>query len=214
MFSVGEVVSVTKLNSTYDKWFRMVLGDALQTQERKRGRGQKSMFKVVKALPSKLDYQKMAAQRFTVSVDSLIEDAYNIAGELRDEMQEAFDNMPESLQGGDIGSRREEAASALDDVANNQPDSCDAEINAIFRPHLDANSRSKRAAEAADMLQTAAGAIREYIESLEAEEEGEKVEGEEVATPAADVDALNDLADHIEDDASNLENVDFPGMYG
>jgi hypothetical protein len=47
----------------------------------------------------------------TSTIQSTIEDAMSILQELRDEMQEVVDNTPENLQGSDLYSRREEAAS-------------------------------------------------------------------------------------------------------
>ena len=52
----------------------------------------------------------------------------------------------------------------------------------------------------------AAGAIREYVEEKQnAEGEKDEIEG---------IDELNELADQLENDASEIEGVEFPGMYG
>lgn len=44
-------------------------------------------------------------------------EAREIIEAVRDEEQDAFDNMPESLQGGERGEKMEHAASLLDDLA-------------------------------------------------------------------------------------------------
>lgn len=44
-------------------------------------------------------------------------EAREIIEAVRDEEQDAFDNMPESLQGGERGEKMENAASLLDDLA-------------------------------------------------------------------------------------------------
>jgi septal ring factor EnvC (AmiA/AmiB activator) len=55
------------------------------------------------------------------AIDDLVNKINEIkeaAESLRDEEQEAFDNMPESLQQGDKGQAMEEAISNLDDAVN------------------------------------------------------------------------------------------------
>lgn len=47
-------------------------------------------------------------------LETLIEDAKNIAESVRDEEQEALDNMPESLQQGERGEAMQEAIEQLD----------------------------------------------------------------------------------------------------
>lgn len=47
---------------------------------------------------------------------SLLEKAAGIVEEVRDEEQDAFNNMPESLQDGERGQRMQEAIDALDNV--------------------------------------------------------------------------------------------------
>jgi hypothetical protein len=127
-------------------------------------------------------------------------------------MQEAFDNMPESLQGGDLGQRRQEAADNLSNL-NERPDVPDGcgEISLVFWPSLNSDSRSKRASEAADMLNSAALAIREHLEAVpDLAIEGIFPDG----TEAPDTSEWEELADKLENDASELEGVEFPGMYG
>lgn len=59
------------------------------------------------------------ARREAISklIDMIDEIRSDVAG-LRDEEQDYFDNMPESLQGGDKGQAAEEAISALEDAYN------------------------------------------------------------------------------------------------
>ena len=150
------------------------------------------------------EYNALKVKRYTMKVDCLIEDGYNAIEELAGEMEEAAENTPDSLKGGDVGQRRQEAADALSNLQDKPdiPAVCE-NLDAVFFPHRDAKSRPKRAAEAADMLTTAAGAIREYLDAEP--EDGKEVEN---------ADELSDLADKLEEDAAELEGVDFPGMYG
>lgn len=199
MFRVGEIVSSTALDREYDTYFAQVLGEHLQLQPREKR--QRKKYKILNQLPSKQDYNALKVKRFTTTVDSLIEDAYQTVSDLADEMQEAADNTPESLKGGDVGQRREEAASELQNFDKpDVPTFCEG-LAAVFFPHKDATSRPKRAIEAADMMTTAATTIREAIEEIEEDSD-------------TDVSELESLCDQLEEDASNLEGIDFPGMYG
>ena len=50
---------------------------------------------------------------------SMLQDALALIEQIRDEEQESFDNMPESLQESDRGTASEAAAEELDDAAGN-----------------------------------------------------------------------------------------------
>lgn len=198
MFSVGQVVTKAALVKEYDQHFWEVLGDLIQNLPRKKRERQK--YKINKELPSKAVYMALKVKKYTSSVENLIDEAYQVIEELASEMREAYDNMPESLQQGDVGERRNEAADQLENISPNKPDwpSDAPSVDVVFFPHLDTSSRSKRASEAADMLTTAAAELRAYEP-----EEGDTELKEQ----------FEQLADQLEEDASDLESVDFPGMY-
>ncbi len=198
---VAGVVTGAALKSKYDAYYRQVLGDALQPLPRKRKERQK--YRVAKPLPSKAEYDDLKAKRFTTTVEALVDDAYGVIEGLAGEMQDAFDNTPESLQGSGVGEARQEAADNLSNLTDRPdvPEGC-KDISTVFLPSLDSTSRPKQAQEAADMLSTAASAIREQI--------GKAGEGDDKPDTAE----WEELADKLENDASELEGVDFPGMYG
>ena len=200
-FSVNQVVTGTALKKEYDAYFERLLRDHLEPQPRKRR--EHARFKVTKPLPSKAEYLELRNKKFTVSVDGLVEDAYDTITELAEEMQEAFDNTPEPLQNGDVGQRRQDAADALGEfMLPDIPAEAD-DITVLFLPSLDLSSRSKRADDAAEQLRTAAQAIRDFVSEMEEKEEGEDTDSH----------TLEEFADQLENDATELENVDFPGMY-
>jgi hypothetical protein len=211
MPEVNDIVTGASLKSAYDAYFASVLVDYLHPQSRAKGERQK--YGIAKPLPSKEEYMAMLSKRYSTTVESLVDDGYSAIEELRDEMQECYDNMPESLQGGDIGQRRQEAADALDNIAGNRPDVPEqvAGETLVFLPALDQESRAKRAANAADMLSSAAGAIREWIDAEPEKKEGESVTEDE---PESREDIANECADTLENDAEELSSVEFPGMYG
>jgi len=198
-FEVNQVVTGTALKKEYDAHFERLLRDYLEPQPRKRR--EHARFKVTKPLPARDDYFALRNKRYTVSVDGLIEEAFDTITELAEEMREAFDNTPESLQEGDVGQRRQEAADALENFSLPDIPAEAGDITVLFLPSLDLSSRSKRADEAANKLRTAAEAIADFLS-----DDNEDTEG--------DNQALKDLAEQVENDASELEGVEFPGMYG
>jgi hypothetical protein len=205
----GSIVTGTALKKRYDAYFAQVLGDYDYIQSQPKKKNEHAKFKILKLLPKVIHYPKLKAERFKTTVDNLVSDGYSIIQELAEEMREAHDNMPESLQGSDIGERREEAASALEQLEQPDISECANEISAVFFPSLDTRSRAKRASEAADMLSTAASAIQEFIS--EQEEENTQKEKEDSIDNMAE---LESLADQLENDVSEVENVEFPGMFG
>jgi len=51
---------------------------------------------------------------FTKTLEGLVDEAYEVLDELKGELQDAYDNMPEGLQGGSVGEARQEAISQLE----------------------------------------------------------------------------------------------------
>lgn len=206
-FAVGDIVGKVALKNAYDAYVFSVLADRLQriSAEKKGGRDQ---YKILQPMPTPDEYLTLRSKRYTISVDSLIDDGYQIAEDLYNEVQEVYDNMPESLQSSDRGSRLEEAASSCEEVYNNKPEVPEivASVQVVYLPSLDASSRSDRASDANGMMTTAAQAIRDFIEEKDGDEDEPLTEDQ--------VSELNDLADQIESDADTIGGIDFPGMYG
>jgi hypothetical protein len=215
IYRKGQTVKDGELKAQFGDRYREVLAERLK-QLPKKGKERPS-FTVLADLPeTKGEYDRMQQKRYTTTVDSLIADAFSEIEELGNEMREAFDNTPESLQGSGAGEQRGEAADALESLHGDQPDVPDicTEMQVYFLPSKDTSSRSKRASAVQDMLSSAAGEIRSYIENYEEEEKekGQK-EGEE-KKDAPDMDELESLADKLEEIGEEVANVTFPGMYG
>jgi hypothetical protein len=198
-FKVGQTVSSSALTRAYNRHFPEVLKSHLDWTEVEGKRG--TYYTIRQELPDNARYQEMMVACFTVTVETLVCDGYDVAEELGNELREAFDNMPESLQASDLGSRREEAADQCEEVANNRPDIPKhvESLTCLFLPPQKVSSRAQRASEAAEKLQTAALAVQEYIDGLE--DDADRLDFE-------------DFVNQLEDDASTLVEVDFPGMYG
>ncbi len=216
----GDIVTALTLKKTFDAYFESVINSYIEPVSRQRREQRK--YKILKVLPTYSEYKALLSKTYTVSLDSLISDAYSVIEELQSEMQEVFDNMPENLQDSDLGQRRSECADSLDNL-NDLPHIPEdvAEITTVYLPHLDQGSRVKRASDAVDMLSMAAAAIRGEIESrtetdgivLEPITELADADGEEkpMRSEASD---LEELADKLENDSQELDGIEFPGMYG
>jgi len=145
---------------------------------------------------------------------------------LRDEMQDWYDNMPDSLQGGDKGERVQECAEALGTFENvNLHDALETADEGGLTDtgektpnvgHLrfdirvstkKRQSRSMRRDEACSLLRAAVDAVRAELE--ETDNDDERLDP--YVETRADIDScLDDLESMLDD----VEGADFPGMYG
>jgi len=146
---------------------------------------------------------------FTKTLESLIDEAYEayeayeVLDELKGELQDAYDNMPEGLQGGSVGEARQEAISQLETIADDAttlPDSISA-IRIVHYPLLKQSSRSDRAYEAAAKIKAACQEIQKYVSS------GVKLK-------KVDVTELEECREQLENQAGDIEGIEFPGMFG
>ena len=131
----------------------------------------------------------------TMELSQVVVEAYETLLALGDEMQEAFDNTPESLQSSAVGEARQEAADALSSL--NRPTVVE-HLEAIkVKVHVPVRSpsaqsrlsRSDRRDDAISMLQSAVDALQDKTEY-------------------SDVDALLEELDQL---ISEAEAVEFPG---
>ena len=72
----------------------------------------------IEASVEKINLSPSRADRLS-EVESAVEDAKSTVEELRDEIQNWYDSLPENLQGGDKASQLEEAVSALEELSSN-----------------------------------------------------------------------------------------------
>ena len=113
-----ETLSARKLTSRYGHHWREVLQTYVQPAPRTKG--QQQQYNVYKALPDKAQYDALLRQVFTKTVEEIVEEAYQMVEDLGSEMQDIFDNTPDSLQGTDVGMAREEAASSALGIGREQ----------------------------------------------------------------------------------------------
>lgn len=134
---------------------------------------------------------KTTTQKLTIA--DAVSSAFSDLQELGEEMREAFDNTPESLQQGDVGQRREAAADALESISEvDVPEKfadVEIEVSLISDRKM---SRPKRRDNAVAMLQAVTG----YLEGLDEDDEADSF--------------CSDLDNAI----AEADDVDFPGMFG
>jgi hypothetical protein len=179
--------------------------------------------------------KKPAPPPVQYGLSDAIDQADSIASELRDELQEWHDNLPEAFQNGSKGDALQEAIGYLDEVADQPVDvpSCLEEADEpptfSFSPsNKPRMSRRDRGAEATELLRGAADAARSW--ASERREAGEAIEAAleagEVAEAEADekrqlaermgaeADEADAFADEVEGQADALDSVEYPGMFG
>lgn len=168
------------------------------------------------AVPKKEARKK--PERFTYTVGTVAEfvsGAHSEAETLGEEMREAYDNAPENLKGSDVNTRRDEAAGTLEGLSEPEVNDILGELEAsyqhdngkLYRGRM-TESRAIRAANAAAKMNAAADAVRAWHEAAKKPKGVSKDDFEEAQEEA------ETLISECEDYASELESVDFPGMYG
>jgi hypothetical protein len=170
----------------------------------------------------------------TTSIESAVSDAYSGMEELKDELQNWYDNLPESFQNGSKGDALQSAIDQIDcaseitvpDCLCNGPDLPEVSYDESVK-----TSRSARRDTCVSMLNGAADAARDYIDTLnelEFDEDGNRkrtlTEGdddvEEDGYPTTEderdswVSEIEDFANECENNVGEYEAVEFPGMYG
>ena len=152
--------------------------------------------------------------------------------DLRDELQEWYDNLPESFQNGSKGEQLQEAIDNLQDVDSveaclpSELEHLSAEKFTVL-VHRHAKSRSKRRDDAVSALRAAQELLAQKADDYRAQAEEVEDVSEALAKRAKDdqmpltadelnaaADAAESLASELDDAIGNFENAEFPGMYG
>lgn len=200
-FKSGKDFPGASISRAYDGHVWEVLKSHFQLLPKTKG--QRTSFKVIAALPEKDEYLQLKERHFTKTLETLVDEAYGIVDELRGELQDAYESMPEGLQGGAVGEARLEAASQLENISDDAPTLPEsvAALRLVHYPSLRQSSRGDRANVAAAMLKAASQAIQNHIGS------GTKLKKVEVAD-------LEEYRQQLESHADDIEGVEFPGMFG
>lgn len=167
----------------------------------------------------------------STDISSAVSDAYSGMEELKDELQNWLDNMPESLRNGSKADELQEAIDAIESVEEiNVPDCLNdgKDVPSVTYYASKKTSRAGRRDTITSMLSGAADAGREYIDVLGALEYDEEI-GVLKAPADADEDwsaglpdtegerddqvtAIEEFIEACENAQSEYDNVNFPGM--
>jgi dsDNA-binding SOS-regulon protein len=171
----------------------------------------------------------------TTDISSAVSDAYSGMDELKDELQNWLDNMPESLQN---GSKADELNEAIDAISNvdeiTVPDCLEngKDVPSVTYYTSKKSSRSGRRDTLTSMLSGAADAGREYIQTLseldydeetgvlkmpEGMTEDERADWSSGLPDTADdrdswVTEIEEFIESCENAQSEYDEVNFPGM--
>jgi hypothetical protein len=197
-------ISIRKLNATYGPhWKRVLTGLRF---------ARKGWFTITTGpLPSAADYPALQRAAFTLPINSIIEDALSELEALRDEMQDAYDNLPEGFQNGSQGEALQGAIDELDNVVGNDIDVPEylTLITAYVVPAADTRhaSRASRGGQAAYMLRQAGERLQELTQ------EGAVLPPELVVDTERHGE-INELADLILEAADAADGVNWPTAFG
>jgi hypothetical protein len=138
-----------------------------------------------------------------MSIADAVSEAIGEIQSLAEEMREAYDNTPESLQSSGVGEARGEAADNLEQI--DEPDvpeevkDFNVEITDL-PPKRRGHSRRERRDQATYILEVCIDALNERIDMPDEKE--------------AIKEAAESCRDELETAKDNAECVEFPGMFG
>jgi hypothetical protein len=181
--------------------------------------GKPKEFVVLKPLPDPEEWLRCRNTFFTQLAQHLVAGVYSDIESLAEELRSWHDNMPENLQSGDKGTAVDEAASQLEEVAQEDHDFDEDLIGRMPVVHIpgEESSRPDRCANCISGLEAVASAARDVMEHMAADPLPEWV-GRSKALDDASLreavhQALKDLVEHLDEAVSTLESVEFPGMF-
>lgn len=201
-----EQIGIRKLRGIFDRFATNVLQDTNHINEIFVDRGPRR-FEILRELPNKKEYEKLRDNKYRQPLAEVIGEAYSEFSTLRDELQEWYDNLPENFQNGDKGSEVQEAIDQLEAFCDDEPNlgtelkQIMEDQTAVFLPFENCRSRSDRCAYAKYCLDTVVTQLREN-DTLRKSIKETDVEDE-----------AKELADELDNHATEAENVSFPGMY-
>ena len=236
----GDVLSKIAIRVVFDPYFeRVIIGSHLERLPRE-NRKAPITYRVKEALPPPEVYRELRDHRFTTTLEDLVSAAQSEVESLGSELRDWHGNLPEGINSSDKASEIDEAASTLENI--NFPDVPDAlcQIKVMHLPALEQDSRPKRSAEVASMLDDAIDALNSKADDLrqaiedakrsggDATKEGEALEAgpvtpapeaasvdpnkEEESDPQGMIDEIETLVSELENVKGELDNVTYPSM--
>lgn len=143
--------------------------------------------------------------KYTTDVESLIDDAFCTIDEVKDELTEWADGMPDNLQGGGKHDEVTEAAGYLESCERPDIPEPFGDLICVFVPDPFGTSRNDRVAEAISQMDTAILTLDSFLD-----DEGDQLEQESAETT---IEMIEQLKKEIEQAKSEAENCECPGMF-
>lgn len=165
----------------------------LDTPRRKKGRYR--YYQVLSELPRREEFIQLYYRHYTTTVKSLIQSAYGIVEDVRKELGEWEENLPEGIDGSSTAEVLAKTGEILQEVEEPDVPSSVEDIQIVFVPSTKLGSRNKRLAEALRMLEDVRNVVGD-------------------AGGADPSDELVDLMAELDEHLDSLENVECPGMFG
>jgi hypothetical protein len=173
------------------------------------------------------------------TVGQAIEEGISEAEEVGAEFREIVDNAPENLKSSELNSTRESTADALENLDTPSVNSsileeldcsCNLDNGKVYRGRQ-TQSRACRAQNGAAKLRAAADAVREWLDAHEEIPEADDKDAEAMKARAEfletleqqgiapdDYESAREEADELigacENAADEIENAEYPGMFG
>ena len=155
---------------------------------------EQAKYEILKPLPNQAEFDELRNKKFTTTVGTLIDDAFQEFGDLATELGDWYDSMPEQLQQGSKADQIQEAQQALENLSKPDPDENAAALQMIFIPDEWVESRDQRRSQAVNMLNKAA----DWLDSATKDEDAKEI--------------FNGLAKELREQASEAESIEFPGF--
>lgn len=159
--------------------------------------------------PIPADMRQYLHDYYSRTVPEALNYAFGEIESLKEELQEWYDNLPESFQNGSKGEELQSAIDELEGIEDPREPYPDKDLVRLFAllPKVvvwpSGNSRSDRGCGAADAANAVARSIKAY--QIIAKQRTDK--------NADDIEMLDDIETVLGDVAGALENISFPGMY-
>lgn len=143
------------------------------------------------------------------TIAGAINDAFTQVEELKNELQEWFDNLPESFQSGSKGDALQEAIGQLEfDSEPEVPEYIRESAVQVSDFKARKMSRRLRCEEATGMLESVVAELESEIDAYRDGSDSEHEKNDERA------DELEVLKDELESAIGNWQSAEFPGMFG
>jgi hypothetical protein len=160
--------------------------------------------------------RKAKFHEYETGAVSAVQDALAVFEELRDELQNWRDNLPESLQNGSKADELDEAIGQLESAISYAEDEPPQVVEDLpqFTVSTSAKSKKSRADrrdEACSMLASAVDTARDFLDDIQKKPEGETDDAE--TKREAEAGDLDEWIGTIESAQNEAEQIAFPGMY-